>query len=159
MENLRHDFTNWKKLSLSEYKTKDHRHDSVSDLDVTPAVFSHCKELAVTDQLCDHCNFNAFFSKLSYLPAASRKKFIAYQTELRNDKVQFLEEVQGVLRDYDTQFNEIDYNICSDYSYIIVDKLSELSGESSNSSPLRFTIPITDELKKLLGHCFLIVSC
>lgn len=149
MEELRHDFINWKKLSLSEYTSKNPNTEPVTDLDVTTIGFSHCKTLAETGQLCKNCNFNAFFSKLAYLPASKRKRFIDHQTELRKDKIQFLEEVNGILRDYDKQFNEIDYNIYSDYSSIVDDKLNELSGGSATSSPLRFTIPLGDEIKKL----------
>ncbi len=141
----RREISNYKKLDITEKFYKNHLKDEFTDLDLTTKEYANCGDFKKDGRLCDNCFFWAFTEKLIDLPHAKRKKFIEYQTSIREDKLTFLEEVSGMLNDYESQFNENDYKIASEFNTIIENKMQELKHPEDTGNGA------TSGIERLLG--------
>ena len=62
---------------------------------------------------------------------SKRKEFIEYQVSLRNDKLQWLNELENILTDYENQFDRADYSFSREYKDVVEDIRNELLGNDS----------------------------
>lgn len=89
---------------FTEHVIKDAAIEEAGKYDVTYEGF-HCCETDEVGNPCKVCMTKAFVHKLEALPFHQLASFLSYQVSIREDKLLFLEELEGLLMDNWEYFN------------------------------------------------------
>ena len=81
--------------------------------------------------VCKNCFYRDFSDKMQDIRKSKRKEFIEYQVSLREDKLQWLNELEEMLIDYENQFDRADYSFAREYKDVIEYVRNQLLGISS----------------------------
>lgn len=136
-------FNNHKNIYLSEPVIKNHLDSDINEFDVTSEHNTSCGTYKKDKVLCKDCAMSAFYDKIKSLQYVQRKKWLDYQVNLRTDKEQFLDELEGLLNDYDKEFNSQDYGLTSHFHSLIDDKRTSLQGGDGNGTTKRIRLPMS----------------
>ncbi|WP_052467181.1 hypothetical protein [Psychroserpens damuponensis] len=85
-------------------------------------------------KVCKNCYYRDFSDKMEDIRKSKRKEFIEYQVSLREDKLQWLNELEEMLIDYENQFDRADYSFAREYKDVVEDVRREISGEETNEN-------------------------
>ncbi|WP_420581311.1 hypothetical protein [Reichenbachiella sp.] len=124
-------------LAFSETPFKYKDEEGITDYDVTFPRDKKCKgsPKIPNTTICSGCLINDFFDLLIETRKSKRKNFISHQTELRKDKLAFLEELNDMLTDYEDQFSSPrleQYDLVGDCQYIISEMIEAFDTRGSN---------------------------
>jgi hypothetical protein len=81
--------------------------------------------------VCKSCYYHDFSDKMEDIRKSKRKEFIKYQVSLREDKLQWLNELEEMLIDYEKQFDRADYSFSREYKDVVEEIRNELLGDDS----------------------------
>lgn len=82
--------------------------------------------------VCKNCYYSDFSDKMEDIRKTKRKEFIEFQVSLRENKLQWLNELEEILIDYEDQFDRADYSFAREYKDVVEEVRNELLGENSN---------------------------